>query len=67
VVTAIYVPLETEPNLALIKQQIQFQLAKYKQPKNWIKIDSLPRNDRGKINYPAVTAIALRAQAHANR
>lgn len=61
VVTAIYVPLNSEHNLDLldlIQQKVQLQLAKYKQPKKWIKVDSLPRNDRGKINYQLVKAIA---------
>ena len=58
IVTAIYVPLKSQHNLDLIEQKIQFQLAKYKQPKNWIKVNSLPRNERGKINYQLVKAIA---------
>ena len=58
VVTAIYVPAEPKTNLESIKQKIQLQLAKYKQPKNWIEVDSLPRNDRGKINYQKIKAIA---------
>ena len=62
VVTAIYVPLNSEHNLDLldlIKQKIQLQLAKYKQPKRWIRLDNLPRNNRGKINYQSVKAIAV--------
>ncbi|MEM8675181.1 MAG: 2-succinylbenzoate--CoA ligase [Cyanobacteria bacterium P01_G01_bin.67] len=60
-VTAIYVPLESQLPSNLIHQKIQSQLAKYKQPKNWIEVDSLPRNNRGKINYPQLSAIALQA------
>jgi o-succinylbenzoate---CoA ligase len=58
-VTAIYVPLTAANNLNLIKQQIKSQLAKYKQPKHWLSVASIPRNDRGKINYPQLEAIAL--------
>jgi o-succinylbenzoate---CoA ligase len=58
IVTAIYVPLESNPDLNLIKTKIKSQLAKYKQPKNWIKVDKLPRNNRGKLNYQKVRAIA---------
>lgn len=58
VVTAIYVPLESNPDLDLIKSKIKTQLAKYKQPKNWIEVEKLPRNNRGKINYQKVKAIA---------
>ena len=57
-VTAVY-SLKANDNLNLIKQQIQLQLAKYKQPKNWIEVDRLPRNDRGKINYQQLKAIAI--------
>ncbi len=62
-VTAIYVPLESADNLNLIKQQIKLQLAKYKQPKNWIEVDRIPRNDRGKVNYQQLKAIAIKAIA----
>lgn len=58
VVTAIYVPLKSEPHLDLIKEKIQGQLAKYKLPKNWIQVDRLPRNDRGKLNHQKIKAIA---------
>ncbi|MGL5794810.1 MAG: AMP-binding enzyme, partial [Waterburya sp.] len=58
VVTAIYVPLESNPDLNLIKSKIKTQLAKYKQPKNWIELEKLPRNNRGKINYQKIKAIA---------
>ncbi|MEN9567618.1 MAG: hypothetical protein RLZZ69_2814 [Cyanobacteriota bacterium] len=62
-VTAIYVPLTSSTNLTLnsIKQQIQGQLSKYKQPKNWLQVDSIPRNDRGKVNYQQLKAIAIQA------
>jgi o-succinylbenzoate---CoA ligase len=58
-VTAIYVPLTAANNLNLIKQQINSQLAKYKQPKHWLSVESIPRNNRGKVNYPQLKAIAL--------
>ena len=57
-VTAVYVPLQLDRNLDLIVKKLNLQLAKYKQPKNWIKVSSLPRNNRGKINYQKVQAIA---------
>lgn len=58
VVTAVYIPLKSDHNLDLIKQKIQSQISKYKLPKNWISVNSLPRNNRGKINYQEVKAIA---------
>ena len=57
-VTAVYSPT-ADGSLDSIEQQIQSQLAKYKQPKNWIEVDCLPRNDRGKINYRRLKAIAI--------
>ena len=57
-VTAIYVPIEKQFDLDLTKIKMKTQLARYKQPKNWIQVDSLPRNNRGKINYQKVKAIA---------
>lgn len=60
VVTAMYVPVKPNHDLQIIKRQVQSQLAKYKQPKNWIAVDSLFRNDRGKINYNQIKAIAIK-------
>jgi len=61
-VTAVYVPLKTSRdfnlNLNLIKQQVRLQLAKYKQPKHWLEVDRIPRNDRGKVDHQQLTAIA---------
>ena len=59
-VTAIYVTT-TENVLNSVKQQMRSQLAKYKQPKNWIEVDRIPRNNRGKINYRKLKAIAIEA------
>ncbi len=56
-VTAIYVPVANF-DLEEVKQQVRSQLTNYKQPKKWIKLDRLPRNNRGKINYQRLKAIA---------
>jgi o-succinylbenzoate---CoA ligase len=58
VVTALYIPGQANLDLAVIKQKLQPQLAKYKHPKNWLQVNSLPRNNRGKINYQELKAIA---------
>ncbi|NJK55685.1 MAG: 2-succinylbenzoate--CoA ligase [Pleurocapsa sp. SU_5_0] len=58
-VTAIYVPLKSADDLNLIKQQLRSQLAKYKQPKHWLEVNNIPRNNRGKVNYQQLKAIAL--------
>ena len=60
VVTAICVLAKPDLDLDLIAQAIQPQLAKYKQPKAWIIVDRLPRNDRGKLNYQELQAIAIK-------
>ena len=60
-VTAVYVPVESDFDLEGVKQQVRSQLANYKQPKKWIKLDRLPRNNRGKINYQRLIAIASQA------
>jgi o-succinylbenzoate---CoA ligase len=64
-VTAVYVPLKAvrdfNLNLNLIKQQVRSQLAKYKQPKYWLEVDCIPRNDRGKVDHQQLKAIALQA------
>lgn len=56
-VTAFYVPVESV-SLNSIEQKIRGELANYKQPKTWIEVDGIPRNDRGKINYQKLRAIA---------
>jgi len=59
-VTAVYVPHHNQSNLSTaIEQRIQSQLAKYKQPKNWIEVKYIPRNERGKIDYQQLKAIAV--------
>jgi acyl-coenzyme A synthetase/AMP-(fatty) acid ligase len=39
------------------------KLSKFKQPKHWIPVERLPRNDQGKINYEQVKNIAAVALA----
>ena len=50
-ITVIYVPRKLDHDLNLLKQQLRLQLANYKQPKYWIEVEHLPRNNRGKVNY----------------
>ena len=57
-VPAIYVPINESSELASIQQQLQHRLSKYKQPKHWLSVSSLPRNFKGKLNYPQVKEIA---------
>ncbi|MGC1395785.1 MAG: 2-succinylbenzoate--CoA ligase [Coleofasciculaceae cyanobacterium] len=49
-VTAIYVPRTETVSQELLKSFIEDKLSKYKQPKYWLRVESLPRNYQGKVN-----------------
>ncbi|KJH69975.1 2-succinylbenzoate--CoA ligase [Aliterella atlantica] len=57
-VTAVYV--KSQPNITpnTIQTAIKDKLSKFKQPKHWISLDTLPRNPQGKLNYSYITQIA---------
>ncbi|MFB2893174.1 2-succinylbenzoate--CoA ligase [Aerosakkonemataceae cyanobacterium BLCC-F50] len=50
IVTAIYVPKIPDINIDDLKIAIEDKLSKFKHPKKWIAVESLPRNAQGKIN-----------------
>jgi O-succinylbenzoic acid--CoA ligase len=50
-VVAVYVPKSEEITDQQIENIINDKLANYKQPKEWIAVEKLPRNAQGKINY----------------
>ena len=56
-VTAVYVPNPKVTNTQ-IKEVIADKLSKFKQPKNWICLEKLPRNLQGKINREKIHQIA---------
>ncbi len=58
VVTAIYVPQDEKRELNVIKDTIKQQLSPIKQPKRWIEVKQLPRNQQGKLNYQTLQKIA---------
>ncbi|MGK7939166.1 MAG: 2-succinylbenzoate--CoA ligase [Crocosphaera sp.] len=58
VVTAIYVPQDKKTELDVIHNTIKQELSPIKQPKHWIKVNQLPRNQQGKLNYQALQKIA---------
>ena len=64
-VTAVYVP-NPKVTPAQIKEAIADNLSKFKQPKNWICLEKLPRNLQGKINREKLHQIAteLLQQSH---
>jgi O-succinylbenzoic acid--CoA ligase len=51
IVVAFYVPLDETIKLENIESELSMRLAKYKLPKLWIILETIPRNTTGKINY----------------
>ena len=49
-VTAIYVPRTEAVSQELLKLLVEDKVSKYKQPKYWLRVESLPRNYQGKVN-----------------
>jgi len=59
VVTAVYVPINTEVSIATLQTALEDKLSKFKQPKYWIPLESLPRNLQGKLNREQLQKIAI--------
>ncbi|MDJ0510610.1 MAG: 2-succinylbenzoate--CoA ligase [Crocosphaera sp.] len=59
VVTAIYVPQDKTIEIDVISNMIKQRLSSIKQPKHWIKVNQLPRNQQGKLHYQTLQQIAL--------
>lgn len=59
IVTAIYVPKSLDINIDNLKTAIQDKLSKFKQPKKWIAVESLPRNAQGKVNRQLLKQISI--------
>ncbi|MGJ0604558.1 2-succinylbenzoate--CoA ligase [Cylindrospermopsis raciborskii] len=57
--TAIYVPQSSPTPIPEIKNQLQQTLTRFKIPKYWIPVVSLPRNQQGKINISQLQQIVL--------
>jgi o-succinylbenzoate---CoA ligase len=51
VVTAAYVPMSNEVTIAALQAAIAPHLCNVKRPKRWMRLEQLPRNGQGKINY----------------
>ncbi|NMG11225.1 2-succinylbenzoate--CoA ligase, partial [Brasilonema sp. UFV-L1] len=49
-VTAIYIPKDSNTSDIEIRNLLKDKLSKFKIPKNWIAVQTLPRNSQGKIN-----------------
>jgi O-succinylbenzoic acid--CoA ligase len=51
VVTAVYVSLNQAVSTAVLEAALEDKLSKYKRPKYWMRVERLPRNSQGKVNY----------------
>ncbi|AFY77356.1 MAG: 2-succinylbenzoate--CoA ligase [Hydrococcus sp. C42_A2020_068] len=64
VVTAIYVPKQKSLSSKELKIAIADKIAKFKQPKYWIPVENIPRNQQGKVNYQQLQQIATNQLGH---
>ncbi|MEG4069600.1 2-succinylbenzoate--CoA ligase [Microcoleus sp. Pol11C2] len=62
VVTAIYVPANSEVTVKNLQGAIEDKLSKFKRPKYWVIVEQLPRNSQGKVNREKLQEIALKYQ-----
>lgn len=56
VVTAFYVPKDTNISALNLVNLLSIRLVMYKIPQSWVQVDSLPRNEQGKINRYMLTS-----------
>ncbi|MEG4496008.1 2-succinylbenzoate--CoA ligase [Microcoleus sp. F10-C6] len=59
VVTAIYVPANSEVTVKNLQVAIEDKLSKFKRPKYWVIVEQLPRNSQGKVNREQLQEIAM--------
>ncbi len=59
IVTAIYIPSNPEISTNTLQIAIENKLSKFKRPKQWIPVKTLPRNSQGKINLEQLQKIAI--------
>ena len=60
VVTAIYVPANSEVTVKNLQAGIEDKLSKFKRPKNWVVVEQLPRNAQGKVNRELLQELAIK-------
>ncbi|MEQ8467257.1 2-succinylbenzoate--CoA ligase [Coleofasciculus sp. E1-EBD-02] len=58
-VTAVYVPCASDVSVDILKAALINDLSRFKQPKYWVPVEQLPRNEQGKVNYESVKTTAL--------
>ena len=59
VVTAIYVPANSEVTVKNLQAAIEDKLSKFKRPKYWVIVEQLPRNSQSKVNREQLQEIAM--------
>lgn len=59
-VTAIYIPKNSNTSDIEIRNLLKEKLSKFKIPKIWIPVQTLPRNSQGKINRQQLHQIATK-------
>ncbi|WP_293352966.1 MULTISPECIES: 2-succinylbenzoate--CoA ligase [unclassified Microcoleus] len=60
VVTAVWVPANSEVTVKNLQAAIEDKLSKFKRPKNWVVVTQLPRNAQGKLNREQLQELALK-------
>ncbi|AFZ17963.1 2-succinylbenzoate--CoA ligase [Allocoleopsis franciscana] len=58
-VTAVYVPRSETISTTLLQATLKDKLSKYKQPKHWVPVASIPRNTQGKVDYEQLQNLVM--------
>ena len=59
IIVAVYTPRQSNISSQQIKHAIEGKLSRYKLPKIWIPVETLPRNEQGKVNRKLLEEIAI--------
>lgn len=59
VVIAVYVPSKSDISTNTLQIAIEDKLSKFKRPKYWVPVETLPRNAQGKVNREQLQKIAI--------
>ncbi len=57
-ITAIYIPKNSNITDLKIKTSLKNKISRFKVPKHWIQVESLPRNSQGKVNRQQLQELA---------
>ncbi len=59
VVTALYIPKHSKVSTDILKTALEHKLCKFKRPKYWFPVESLPRNAQGKVNREKLKKLSM--------